>query len=148
MRAFFKYWLPVLLWMGFIFWMSTDLFSAESTSSVIKPIIQYWASGIAPDTVDVIHAVTRKCAHVTEYFILGLLFFRAFRRGSQEKQRSWQWAVISLILVILYAASDELHQSFTATRGASPVDVGIDSMGGMLAQITSVTWSSFKKKII
>ncbi len=145
MRALFKYWSPVLLWMGFIFLMSTDLFSSENTASVIKPIIQFVLPGITPARADMIHSVIRKCAHVIEYFIFGALLFWAFCGGSQES-KSWQWAGLSLIMVILYAASDEFHQSFISSRTASAIDVGIDTMAGMLAQLASIIWHSFKTK--
>ncbi len=146
MRKFFKYWVPVLLWMGFIFWLSTDSFSSGNTSSIIEPIIQFLFPGIDPALVDMIHTAIRKSAHVTEYFVLGVLLFRAFRRDSKEN-KTWQWAGLSLIIVILYAGSDEFHQSFTATRGASIDDVGIDTLGGVLAQIINVTRQFFKRKI-
>lgn len=145
MRAIFKYWGPALLWMVFIFSMSTDLFSSEHTSSVIEPVIQFVLPVTTPATVDMIHSVIRKCAHVTEYFIFGVLLFRAFCGGSKGN-KSWQWACLSLIVIILYAATDEFHQSFISTRSASPIDVGIDTMGGMLAQIAYITWHSFKRK--
>lgn len=145
MRANFKYWVPVILWMAFIFLMSTDSFSSENTSVVIKPIIQFVLPATAPATVDKIHSVIRKCAHITEYFILGVLLFRAFCGGSEDN-KSWQWAGLSLIVIILYAASDEIHQSFISTRSASPIDVGIDTIGGMFAQIAGITWQSCKKK--
>jgi VanZ family protein len=62
--------------------------------------------------------VLRKCAHVTEYAILGLLLLRAV--GQQ---------LPALLLGIAYAASDELHQHFVAGRHGSPVDVVIDALG-------------------
>jgi VanZ family protein len=42
---------------------------------------------------------------------------------------------LSLALTIAYAASDEFHQSFTAGRHPSPVDVGIDTAGAVLALV-------------
>lgn len=146
MRTFLKNWGPVLLWMGFIFWMSTDSFSGENTSRIIKPLIQFLLPGAASATVDMIHTAIRKCGHVTEYFILGLLLFHAFRLNSRGKERVWHWAILSLLAGMLYAAGDEFHQSFTVMRGASPIDVGIDTAGGMLAQVASVVWYFFKKK--
>jgi VanZ family protein len=47
---------------------------------------------------------------------------------------------LSLILTIAYAASDEFHQSFTAGRNASPVDVSIDSAGALIALVALVVW--------
>jgi VanZ family protein len=69
--------------------------------------------------------ILRKCAHVTEYALLAFLLARAVGREAP-----------ALALGILYAASDEFHQSFVAGRHASPIDVAIDTVGlliGILA---------------
>jgi VanZ family protein len=92
-----------------------------------------------------IHAGIRKCGHVVEYFMLGALLFRAFQ-GEAKKNNSLQRAILSLIVTVLYAASDEFHQSFTSARSASLIDVGIDSVGGMLAQIACIARLFFKGK--
>jgi VanZ family protein len=146
MRGILKYWFPVLSWMALIFWLSTDSFSSENTSSIIRPIIQFLLPGITPAALDMIHAVIRKCAHITEYFILGLLLFRAFQGEAKEK-KPWHWAGLSLMVIILYAAGDEFHQSFTGTRSASLIDVGLDTIGGLLAQLSCITWHFLKKKL-
>ena len=135
----FRYWVPVLLWMSFIFLMSTGTFSGENTSLIIEPILHFLMPSITPEKVDLIHGAIRKLGHVTEYFILGILLFRAFRCGSKELL-SWRWALYSILVVVLYAASDEFHQSFVSTRTASLFDVGIDTLGGILAQGVSVLW--------
>jgi VanZ family protein len=62
--------------------------------------------------------VLRKCAHVTEYAILALLSARALLRE-----------VPAFALGLLYAVSDEVHQSFVRGRHAAPLDVAIDSVG-------------------
>ena len=80
-----------------------------------------------------IHGVVRKLGHVTEYFILGILLFRAFH-GSSKELRIPRWAFSSFFVLVLYAGSDELHQSFVSTRTASLFDVGMDALGGLLAQ--------------
>src|SRR5438132_10185521 len=91
-------WLPVLVWAGVIF-----AFSAIPSLS----------SGLG-----VWDTVLRKCAHVTEYAVLGALLYRALGRE-----------VPALAAGVAYAASDELHQHFVRGRHASPVDVGIDAGG-------------------
>lgn len=83
--------------------------------------------------------VIRKFGHVTEYFISGLLLFRAFRNDSVSG-RKWIWAFASLMAIVLIAACDEFHQSFVPTRTASLIDVGLDTFGGILAQCVSVLW--------
>jgi VanZ family protein len=135
----FKYWVPVLFWMSFIFWMSTGSFSAQNTSLIIEPILHFLIPSISPEEVAMIHGLIRKLGHVTEYFILGILLFRAFRAGSKEL-RNLQWAFSSLLVVVLYAVSDEFHQSLLTTRTASLFDVGIDTLGGIIAQGVSVLW--------
>jgi VanZ family protein len=134
-----KYWGPVLLWMTFIFWMSTGTFSSENTSRIIEPILHFLMPSLSPEKLAMMHAAIRKLGHVTEYFILGILLFRAFRGGSKEL-RNMRWAFSSLLVVVLYAASDEFHQSFVPERTASLVDVGIDTLGGIIAQGVSVLW--------
>lgn len=79
-----------------------------------------------------IHNTLRKVGHVANYFVLGFLLFRAFRGGSKEL-RIPRWALSSFFVLVLYAASDELHQSFVSTRTASLHDVGIDMLGGITA---------------
>jgi VanZ family protein len=135
----FKYWIPVLLWMTLIFWMSTGTFSSQNTSLISESLLHFLMPSISPEKVALIHELIRKLGHVTEYFILGILLFRAFRGGSKEL-RNLQWAFSSLLVVVLYAVSDEFHQSLLTTRGASLFDVGIDTLGGILAQGVSVLW--------
>jgi VanZ family protein len=132
-RYFFPYWLPVIIWMVVIFWMSTGTFSSEQTSRFIVPLLHFLFPRLAPQDVDLIHGLIRKSGHVAEYFVLGLLLYRAFRATSSRIWRL-QWAGFALIVVTLFAASDELHQSFVASRTPSLVDVGIDLVGGILSQ--------------
>jgi len=97
-------WLPVLVWAAVIFTFS----SIPSLSSGLG----VW------DTV------LRKCAHVTEYAILGGLLYRALEREAP-----------ALAAGIAYAATDELHQHFVRGRHASPVDVAIDAVGVALGML-------------
>ena len=93
----------------------------------------------------------RKTAHVTEYAILAVLLWRGFRRRWRESERRskptllaghsnvalvrpWRWSMALLVLGIaaLYAASDEIHQSFVPTREGRFGDVMLDSAGAAL----------------
>ena len=133
--------------MGVIFWMSTDMFSSEHTSQFIIPISNLLFPELAPHQIDMIHEMIRKAGHITEYFIFGMLLFHAFRNGSIEK---WQirWTVYAIIGVVLYAMSDELHQTFVLSRAGSLIDVGIDSIGGILSQMTIILrWQITKRSL-
>jgi VanZ family protein len=135
----FKYWLPVIMMMACIYWMSTDTLSSRSTMHIIEPILRFFAPSISRKEIIMIHGMIRKAAHVIVYLILGMLLFRAFRAGSHER-RLWRWALSSLAVVVLYAITDEFHQSLTSTRTAAPADVGIDVLGGIFAQFLSIIW--------
>ncbi len=134
-----RYWLPAVFWCGFIFIMSTAFFSAENTALVIDPVLRFLIPGISAPHVEALHGLIRKSAHVTEYFILGIFFFRAIHLGSRDK-KALRSAFFAAAAVVLYAATDEFHQLFVPSRGASVIDVGIDSSGGILAQIASLLW--------
>jgi VanZ family protein len=138
-KLFFKYWFPVVLWVGFTFWMSSGFFSSSNTSRIIEPILRYLMPQISAADAHTIHGVIRKLAHVTEYFFLGLLLFRAFRSDS-NKEQTLQWVSYSLLVLTLFALGDEYHQSFVVERTASFFDVGIDIIGGFLGQCIILLW--------
>ena len=69
---------------------------------------------------------------MTEYAILGLLAARAFH-GSAHAGLRRRWFEVALSLVVLFAFSDEFHQSFTPSRTASVYDSLIDITGGLAA---------------
>jgi len=125
--------------------MSTDMFSSKHTFSVVRAIIRFLVPGLSDARVDFIHAITRELAHAVEYFILGFLLFRAFR-GHSSTRWNWGWFFLASTVVLLWAASDELHQSFVSIRTASIVDVGIDVVGGILGQFVTVLWKLLRGK--
>jgi len=111
-RKFLWFWLPVVIWCGVIFTLSS------------VPHLRLFKK-------DWLDFVTRKTAHVVEYGILARLLTRAFTGSSH-----WAWKRIfawSLALAILYACTDEFHQTFVAGRHGTPRDVLFDSAGAWLA---------------
>jgi VanZ family protein len=113
-----------------IFIGSGNLLSGSHTSPfLVRPL--HWLFPDASDaTLRTLHLVLRKIGHFTEYAILAWLAARAFRTSSRELlRRRWFW--ISLLLVVVYSLSDEFHQSFVPSRGASIYDSLIDSLGGL-----------------
>lgn len=72
------------------------------------------------------HLFIRKGAHFSVYLILGGLVSNAFFMSGVSFKKQIGYA---FIFSVLYAASDEFHQSFVPGRGPSIVDVGIDSAG-------------------
>jgi VanZ family protein len=126
---FFKYWLPVIVWMTLIFGASTGLGRPENTSRIVRPILVWLFPHISDHAIDQVHFVVRKTAHFVEYSILGLLLWRLVRLDpAWESCRSWQYWT-ALLLAALYAASDEYHQKFVPGRNAAVSDVLLDTCG-------------------
>jgi VanZ family protein len=129
---FLSRYLPLIGWLAFISYASSASFSAGTTSRIIGPLVLWLFPNTSPETLAVIHFITRKLAHFTEYAILGFLAARAFRSSPRSGIRS-RWFLISVILVVAYALIDEYHQSFVPSRTASVYDSFIDIAGGLTA---------------
>ena len=131
-NRFIKYCLPLLVWLGLIFLDSTDLMSAEHTSRFIVPFLRWLKPDISPETLASIHFIIRKCAHVGEYAVLGLLLLRAATLMTNSKRSIPILYLSVLVVCLIVAAADEFHQTFVASRGASVWDIMIDSSGAIL----------------
>src|SRR5579862_5260453 len=131
-------WLLVAIWASVIFNFSTDSFSKEHTSSFILPILQWLLPRASAETIDFLHFLIRKCAHLFEYFFFSALLFRAVRAPAQ----GWnvRWAVTALFLAAMFAASDEYHQTFVPSRGPSVHDVLLDISAAAAAQLILWLW--------
>jgi len=128
-QRFWRY-APLVAWMIFIFFASTGQMSASNTSRFIRPIILWLYPNISEANLIFVHVWVRKTAHFTEYGLLGLLAARAFVGSSINFLRS-RWFFSALLLVVIYALSDEFHQSFVSTRTGSIYDSMIDIAGGL-----------------
>jgi len=115
-----KNWILVFLWAGFIFLLSHQ---PELKSSL-------------PGQWDFF---LRKLVHILEYAVLTLLLFRALKEYQLTKKRI---LILAIALAVLYALSDEYHQTFIQGRIGALSDVFIDSLGVFL-----VTWLGKKKMV-
>jgi VanZ family protein len=107
-------WLPVIFWCGLIFYLSS--FHKIQASPV------GWQDFII-----------RKTAHFSEYAILFLHFYRAFKNTTKFYFKKIIW--LSFCLTVLYALSDELHQTFVSGRSGRFFDIGIDTLGALFGLI-------------
>ena len=131
---FVSHYLPLIAWLAFISFASSDNFNAGNTSRIIGPLIIWLFPNTSPETLAVVHFITRKIAHFTEYALLGFLAARAFRT-SPHPAIGQRWFLICVTLVVVYALLDEYHQSFVPSRTASIFDSLIDMAGGLTALI-------------
>ena len=136
-------WWPALLWACLIFTFSTDYFSSDHTATVLLPLVHWLFPHLSPHQLHFIHHLIRKSAHFTEYFIFCLLLFRGFR-GARTGWR-WTWAFFAWFSAAAYSSLDEIHQAFVASRGASPYDSLLDSIGALIAFAALYLWFHFRR---
>ena len=138
-----------LLWMAIIFWFSAQpaVQSAGMSGGIIEkmkwfandiPVVnQIFVSGLAEH-------ILRKGAHVAEYAVLGALLLLCVKQYLPEKEGRYQ-IVLACLLGVLYAASDEFHQTFVPGRSGEIKDVCIDSIGVVLGNLLIYAASIVKK---
>ena len=129
--------LLVVIWMGVIFSFSSDNKNASDNKSrsVIITIYHFFnnkelSKQEEKQIIEKYAYPIRKLAHFTEYFILGLLVISLI---SEYIMISRKAIIIGIIICLLYAVSDELHQLFTSGRSARVFDVLVDTLGSTVA---------------
>jgi VanZ family protein len=109
---------PLVLWMALIFALSaqSDLVDIEDKAG---------------------EKFFYKISHLAAYAALAWLWWRAL---APQRQTSWPVLTTALVLTVLYAISDEVHQSFVPGRHPALYDVLFDT-GGALAMILLIRYS-------
>ena len=117
-----------------IFNGSGDAKSYQHSSTLFEPLMHWFFTGMSQAHLQTLHYLFRKCAHLAEYAFLTVLFWRTIRQLSSRPPHPWNWseAAQALGLVLVYAASDELHQCFVPGRTGKVSDVVVDVVGGAL----------------
>jgi VanZ family protein len=135
LKKFMLYWLPVILWLFVISAASGDKKSFQHSSRIIGPIVHWLFPQLAEAQVNEVVFYVRKSAHMAEFGVMALLCWRAVRQTKCGERRPWSWreAWNALLLVMVFASVDEMHQSFVPSRQGSPWDVVIDCTGAALA---------------
>lgn len=70
----------------------------------------------------------KKIAHISVYFVLYLLVSQAVLATISEK-RAKTILFLPILVCLVYALSDEFHQSLVPGRYATLRDIGYDSLG-------------------
>lgn len=126
-------WILVIFWMALIFFLSHQP-AAESNglssgvTDMIVDIINRTVLDIALDLGSFNYFI-RKCAHFFAYMVLGVLVANCLLNTNLPKPRLY---LLALLICILYAVSDEIHQIFIPGRSGQVSDVLLDSSGGLV----------------
>jgi VanZ family protein len=128
-RKGFSAFAPLFVWIPVIFFLSSPAASADETSRIIKPIIEFFFPHTSTESFQTIHFLIRKSAHLTEYAVLGFLGIRAIARSKWLGNYRFLTAVA---LVAVIASLDEFNQSFEPSRTGAVSDVLLDISGGTI----------------
>ena len=122
---------PAFMWMLVITAFSTAFFSSVQTGNLLMPILHWLLPDASPVSLGLVHHYVRKTAHLLEFGMLAILWYRALTVGG----RAWTARVAATVLAVSVSVAvlDELHQTLVPGRTASARDVGWDSLGAALA---------------
>jgi len=131
----FKVWAPVVAAVAVICCESTSTFSAQNTSSWLRPIFEHWFGPFTDANWDLFHHCLRKTGHFIGYGTVCFTFLRAWlytlaRRGPSSLL-SWRLesSLLAVLSTAIVASCDEFHQTFLPGRTGTPVDVLLDTCG-------------------
>jgi VanZ family protein len=143
---------PALLLMVGIFVASTDVGSSAHSGQILRHLLSWLglARHLTPGQFEAVNHYVRKAGHLGEYALLGGLLHRAASSHWVEGGWGKRWVprrVLGVLaLVALYAASDELHQRFVASRTSSVWDVMLDIVGGALGLGIKGWWERWRRR--
>lgn len=130
MKKIFKF-ILVILCMLTIFFFSSDTGDESSKKSgffvaIVQDIV---GNKLDEKDTETVTFIVRKTAHFTIYFLLGFLLINLFREYFVIDKKMF---FILILLCMLYACSDEIHQSFVLNRTGKIEDVFLDTVGASL----------------
>ncbi len=125
-RRFAFYDVPVLVYAGVIFWLSSQTHTARE---------KQWLN-LVPDTL----------LHGVEYGFLALLLLRQLY-GSGRMRSLIGAALLSLLISVAYGVSDEWHQSFVPDRQMDLRDGVANGVGAFLFLALTLVYLLTKKEL-
>lgn len=137
--------IPAILCMGLIFYLSHQPGQASSQLSggLLDSITSFINTLTPVNDPEIYHTLLRKSAHFMVYFTLGgFLYLGALKNKMVHPYR------FSFGLCVVFAISDEYHQSFIEGRAGQVKDVCIDSSGALvgLMLIGMITYIWHRKR--
>ena len=133
-----------LIWTAVIFSFSLQSgeVSGDLSGSVLEALLGFFMPGVleSPEKLELFHLILRKCAHFTEFMILGVLSSIALKYMKNEYK-----SIIGLGYCVLIASLDETLQLFVSGRAGRVQDVLIDSAGALAGIVIVFIFFKFIK---
>jgi len=124
-----------LLWVAVIFSFSLQLgeVSGDISGSFLRKVLEWFAPGVfekletmPQEQLDIWHMILRKCAHFTEFAVLGVLSSLTLLQTKVSHR-----VLIAMMFCLAVASLDETLQLFVDGRAGRIVDVMIDGAGAL-----------------
>lgn len=109
--------LPALVWMAVIFYMS------HQTGDDLDTLLLPWFQALFPAMRSF------DWGHFILYFLLAVVYYRALL----PRSATWGGKALVVLLCLLYGITDEFHQSFVPGRSPDAADLRNDTIGAALA---------------
>ena len=111
---YLKAYLPPIIWASLIFFLSNQ----NDLPGVPTPVLDL---------------IIKQSAHVFVYGVLHFLIQRAIQLTTPKNQKKALFTLAPIVLTLIYALTDEYHQSFIPGREATWIDIGFDTLGIMIS---------------
>lgn len=124
-----------LLWVAVIFSFSLQPgeVSGDISGSFLRKVLEWFAPGVfekletmPQEQLDIWHVVLRKCAHFTEFAVLGVLSSLTLLQTKLSRR-----VLVAMAFCLVVASMDETLQLFVDGRAGRVVDVIIDGAGAL-----------------
>lgn len=128
--------LLIVIWLLVIFLFSNQ--DGSTSTSLTNGILEKYLFFVDSD---IFFMIIRKMAHITEYFILGILVLNFINEFKVDKK-----IIISILICFILASFDEFHQLFIPDRTGRLLDVFIDMIGASLGILILSLIKNHKKQ--
>jgi VanZ family protein len=119
-------WGPAVLVMVIIFWLSS--IPGKEVGLAMEPVLQHVPKSVVVSSqMAPLKISWLKMGHVVMYACLGLTYLHALRPSGSRAP------TLAVLLALVFALSDEFHQSFVPGRSAGLMDVVLDVGAAALA---------------
>ena len=134
-KSLFLSWLLVLIWMAFIFYLSSqpaptsNSLSKKVAKTVIESVDKVRRQDAKAYSLSKVNNITRDYAHGGVFLVLCILVINALRKSGFKSLAGY---MLALLICAIYACTDEFHQMFVFGRGAELQDWLRDFLGTII----------------
>ena len=122
-------WILVILWMGLIFYFSSqnaDKSTSQSRGIILSTNLINKYEENKEEVLETADVYFRKAAHASVFFVLSILVCFLVKEYTLDIKKI---LIISVIICLLYSCSDEIHQLYVFGRSGEVRDIIIDNIG-------------------